>query len=398
MVLKLKKCNTIDGFFALGADKHTVFDAISAFLLAISPLLQHYRGVYRNAGFTVLLLVFPFILLRFGLVLRSGAMNRHCFYAVLPLIIFELYSIISHPSSIGSIVYSGFMLLIFLFIAAGAVNCRCIFRYSVFIAKVASILIIIQTLTWYLIGYHIRLIPVNLLLEGSDIWINRSVIGVTRIGEMYRPSSIFLEPSHFFLYTFPLLCILLLLPEINSNRMKDSIILSLAILLTTSGFGILFMVMLWGVYLVFYRKQENRKMILARIFSLRTIIVTIVLTFLVVFAYLYIPLVRNTITRIFDFQTGSSIAINGRIRLANNFLSGLSGKSLLFGVTTRNDGFDFNMAGFHSTLYKWGIIGLFLTYYFYGQGLIKLHGAYFYMTFIILVVSFFRHIHTVLFI
>jgi hypothetical protein len=53
-----------------------------------------------------------------------------------------------------------------------------------------------------------------------------------------------------------------------------------------------------------------------------------------------------------------------------------------------------NLSGYHATLYKRGIIGIFLTYLYYGQGLFKLKNAYFWLTAIILVISFFTaHTH-----
>ena len=72
----------------LGAEHTTVFDRICAFLLAMSPLLQFYKGPVRNAGFTVLLLVAPLFVLR----LAKGSRAKNCSTAS-----FSSYSLLPQP-------------------------------------------------------------------------------------------------------------------------------------------------------------------------------------------------------------------------------------------------------------------------------------------------------------
>ncbi len=55
---------------------------------------------------------------------------------------------------------------------------------------------------------------------------------------------------------------------------------------------------------------------------------------------------------------------------------------------------DFYLSGFFSTYIRWGIIGLVLTYWYYAQGLFRLKNAYFWITVIILGISYFTaHTH-----
>ena len=50
---------------AYGSANKTALDKLCSFLLAIAPILQHYKGLYENAGFTVLLFAFPILTVRF---------------------------------------------------------------------------------------------------------------------------------------------------------------------------------------------------------------------------------------------------------------------------------------------------------------------------------------------
>lgn len=50
------------GFITYGADNNTLVDRFCAFILAISCILQHYKGFYKNAGFSALLAISPYIL------------------------------------------------------------------------------------------------------------------------------------------------------------------------------------------------------------------------------------------------------------------------------------------------------------------------------------------------
>ena len=140
--------------------------------------------------------------------------------------------------------------------------------------------------------------------------------------------------------------------------------------------------------------KSRTKHALHKLFSIRTIIV--IISVFVVFAglYLFIPTFKGAVDRIFIGSVGHSSAIDGRMRLANDLIKGLYGKALFFGVGKMDASIDFNMAGFHATLYKWGLIGVALSYWFYAQGLFKLKNAYFWMTIIVLIVSFFSaHTH-----
>lgn len=379
--------------FELGANSNSVIDKLCAILLCLSPILQHYIGFYKNAGFTVLLLVSPILLLRLIEKLQQGKLNLYCTLSIMPLLLYQLYSVFKEDFSVSNFLYRLFMMFIFFTIAAGGVNIKYVIKYAVAICKIASIVIISQSVFYLLFKYHIRVIPVNLLLEGSEMWSDRVFYGVSD-GEMYRPSGIFLEPSHFFLYTVPVMSILLLSPKVDKGRFRVVLLLSIASICSTSGMGILVTFALWAVYYLLYKNRRTEKFSLTQLFSMKTILLLAMILGCAVVAYIYVPLVNSAINRILLDESGRSIAIDGRIQQANLLLSKMSWKELIFGASFVSGSIEYNLSGFHSTMYRFGIIGVVLTYYFYGKGLLKLKGGYFYLSFIILIVSFFSaHTH-----
>ena len=378
----------------LGRENTHFLDKVCAWLLVLSPILQHYMGIYENAGFTALLLVFPIITLRFFWKVSVGTIDKNCLSAVFPLLLFEVYSAFVHGVIVSRLLYSVFMIWVFFCVAAGCVNVEKVMRYASYVACAATVLLVVQYATYYVLGTHLKLLPTQLFLEESSRWLERATVGITEGGSMYRPSSIFMEPSHLFIYMFPLLCLCLLLPDMTVWRKWVAVILTAGIVLSTSGMGIAVAIGLWGLFLaMYYEKQGKIRFRWTTLFSARTLCILILLFAALVGAYLFVPLFRKIINRIFVSETGST-AIEGRVRLAINYIQSISGKEIWVGTSGVIADLDFNRAGFFSTYIRWGLVGVILTYWFYGQGLMRLKGAYFWLSFIILVLSFFTaHTH-----
>ena len=94
----------------------------------------------------------------------------------------------------------------------------------------------------------------------------------------------------------------------------------------------------------------------------------------------------------------SGDAISGRVTRSSDLLKTLGGGDLLVGVTNTLEGIEFNMSGFAATLYKFGIVGIILSYMFYVYCALRLEAPYNWIGRVILVVSFFSaHTHGTLF-
>lgn len=378
--------------FKLGSEQISFADKLCALLLCLSPVLQHYVGVYKNAGFTALLLICPILFFRTVQTIRSKKINLYCIQAILPLLLYEMYSLLKELS-VGNLFYRTFMLFIFFAVSVGCVNIKLVAKYAVSVCDIGSVIIIVQSFLYNLFKYHLRIIPVSLLLDGSDMWIDRAIYGISS-GKSYRPSGMFLEPSHFFLYSLPVLTFLLLSKNTGNKRLRSAILISVAMLCSTSGMGVLVTFALWVVYYLFYKERTSEKINLKQILSVRNVLLIAFFLVLAIMAYLFVPVVSTTIDRILVNDSGQSLAIDGRVRLANMLLEQMSHSEMVFGASVISETIEFNMSGFHSTFYRFGIIGLILTYCFYGQGLFKLKGGYFYFSFIILTISYFSaHTH-----
>ncbi len=398
MVLRINK--TDDNYkeiISYGFENRSALDKLAAFLFAISPILQHFVGVYENAGVTALIITFPIILVRFISKITSGKINAKCFYAILPLIIFELYSVVVRSFTISRWAYGLFMLFMLFSIACGCINMTYLLKYATMVCCLSTTLLLIQYVSYYLIGLVINFELTDFVLDQESRWVLYATeTGFTNISGMYRPSAFFLEPSHLFLYNFPILVVFLLSPRINPWRFQMAVIVTIGLVLSTSGMGIAVSIGVWGVYFLLYRGGSaggNFKRLLSKFFSPERVLLILTIVMVLVFAYLFIPVLQDSVNRIFSGTDGWS-AIDGRTRLALRYIKRISGSAIIFGKANVVSEIEFNLAGFFATYIKWGVIGLFFTYWFYGQGLFKLKHAYFWITIIILVTSFFSaHTH-----
>ena len=383
-------------FEYLGSENISLIDKVCAFLLVIAPILQFHIGLYKSAGFTMLLIAFPFLLFRFLVKISiNGKICKQCIIAILPLVLFEIYSIVSRDLSLYRIIYVLFVIFYYLFISFGCVNLQYFIKYAKFMGYLASILLCVQYIFYYIFRFALNLEATRFILPENERWIKGAVSGrVTSFAKLYRPSAFFLEPSHFFLFVFPLLCVCLFSLLKGEKDIKGARLLTLGLILSTSGMGIVFTIMLWVVYYVkeiYYNSKSNdtqvRKKFIGSILAISFLLVVIVL------AYMFVPFFQGSINRIFLNTSGSS-AIGGRINRASKYIKSISGSAILFGTPGISSNLDFNLAGFFSTYIRWGILGLLLTYWFYGRGLFKLKGASFWVSVIILIISFFTaHTH-----
>lgn len=388
------RAGRIESVLSYGGWNKGIFDKLSALVFALVPILQHYIGIVQNAGFTLLLLISPIILLNFLSRLLKVGFNKECFVAIMPLVIFEFYTVFVHGFETSRLFYVLFLVFLFLSIASGCVNIPAFFRYATIIACVATVAVIVQYFTHYVLRRNLDLTFLQYLVRDDTIWDRNAetIKGLSFSSYFYRPSGFFLEPSHFFIYTFPLIGVLLLSPNINRLRKRIALFLSMGIILTTSGMGIGGVILFWVVYFSLKNNTNGIKGALVRFFSVRTFLILVAVALVVFVAYLVVPFVHSSINRIFTNE--SSNAIDGRVRLARNFAQTIRGSAVFIGTPGITRDIDFNLSGFFATFFKWGVIGLVFTYWFYIQGLFKLKGSLFWVSLVIVVISYFTaHTH-----
>ena len=370
--------------------------AVCASMLAISPILQHYRGPLGSAAITVLVALLAYVYPKLLMQLRMLTI-RHLGIA-LPLVVFYLYKSIAHGESVLEFAHVAVMVFYFVAIAAGYIDARSFIRTATVVAAAASVCVVLQSACFYILGVHLRLVPTFLLLPESEPWIlgaQTGLAGITgRLANLYRPSAFFLEPSHMSIYAVPVLCLHLLAPGMSLPRLRMAVLITLGLFLSTSGMGICIAAGLWLLYGGLYGGRVNRKLRLASLLSPRNAVLALVFCLILVVSYVTVPFLNQSINRIFGIDMSETNAIAGRIRLAHAFAQTLSGPSLWFGIKDSVGDVEFNLSGYYATLIKYGIVGTLLSYVFYVRGLFHLKAQYFWLSVIVILISFFTaHTH-----
>jgi hypothetical protein len=377
-----------------GSENTAPGDKICALVFALAPILQHYKGIVENAGFTVLILITPILFLRTIKNMDSGVVSRKNFFAIIPLIIFYFYTIIVRDFNFMRLGYVLLLSWIFICVANGCINISYFFKYVTRIAILATIAIIIQFISHNVFGRTIDFRPLSWLVSQNVIWV-RTAANYGAAGYLYRPSGFFLEPSHFFLYSFPIITVLLLSVNRDKKDLRTAIFLSLGLLLTTSGMGIVVLAGLWTLYFLIYKRASDYSVSsIVNQISVRSVIIVVLLVIGFYLSYRLIPIVQNIVDR-FLTEDQTTNAIDGRVRLVSDYVKGITGRAVWFGTPVSElETLDFNVPGFFATYIKFGILGLVFSYWFYIQGIFKLKGPYFWLTLIIVVISYFTaHTH-----
>ena len=381
-------------------------DPVVACLLACIPFLQHYKGLVDNAATTVLVLLLPYLGLRLLGSLPSFRFKNLRFAVV--LMAFFLFKIVNHGTRFMEIAQAGIMCFYLLCLCQDCIDTAMVKKAAIFISVLSGVLLIAQHLCFNFLHFHLQLVPVSALLPESDPWVlsvQTGTYGINGIvNKFYRPSAFFLEPSHLFLYGFPMLFLTLFHPENRHKNIAAAAMISLAMILSSSGMGVLVVFGAWGLFFGF-RDTEPGVYRFLNIFRKRNLIQTVCFVALFVSAVVFIPFVQNSVIRIF-VSDGGSTAIEGRTEVAlltlesalEAALEAAEGGSklalVMLGVEDITGMFGHNMPGFMSTWYAHGLIGLILSYELYVKGLVMLKMPYLWFSVILLVVSFFSaHTH-----
>ncbi len=370
-----------------GSGAIAIADMVVGFLIALCPILQHYRGLLMEVSSELLILMLPYILFKFL------AYKKIKFLPVLPLFAYGLYISFIHGFSI--FLFAREMLLIVYFIAAlnGVISFSRVIRSATAIALLAGFCMLVQTLLYYLFGFHLQLVPTSLLLESAEQWVGLAQTGRISVTgawtAFYRPSAFFLEPSHLSLYTLPLMTLLLFSKKRIDKR--KAAWLTLSIFLTTSGIGIAAASFLWIIYAALYsgKREKARQALISNLLRPRTFLYLFLLVVLLGVLYFTVGVFRSAVNRIFiSSAMGGNNAIQGRTATGLRLMQMLSGISVLFGRGTSVSISSWNISGIFYTLFQYGIVGCILYYYFYVRSLFVLRRGYFWLTLMIVGLSF----------
>ena len=377
-------------------DVWDIADYICAVLLALCYLLQHYVSLLYNAAITSMVLMSIYLIIRMIMDVSSIKLSNFCF--VMVMLIYQAFRIVNHGTTLTEFGQSGVFMIFMLALALGKINVGFFVSACRVICLVASCLLILQYIFFYVFGVHLQLVITSLLIPAADQWIlgaQTGLAGITgRIGNFYRPSAFFLEPAHVYLYMFPHIILILFDSKIDRKALLMAALISCGVVLSTSGMGIAAVMGIWSLFLLL-RNEEDGSFSLKNVLRKRNLLLLLALLVVFALSVMFVPFIGRAVRRIFVPGNTGSTAITGRVRAALELISTLTPLQWFFGVADNTHGITFHIPGVLDILYRHGIIGLILSYEFYVKCLWKLRFSYKFVAAVILVTSFFSaHTHS----
>lgn len=201
-------------------------------------------------------------------------------------------------------------------------------------------LLLIQIVGYYILHIRIQFIPRSLIYEEyQNAYVFRDD------GGLYRPSALFLEPSHFSQY-----CIFALIssffPLQGKANLKKALVIAGGCILTTSGMGIAltFGVMAW--YIILNKQNISMKIL--------TISMSIILLGVGILILSRMTFFQTALQRVFSSVDGYN-AISGRTHNWDDAIGQMKGLTYLFGYGDSKT-YEWYLTGLADTIYKYGLI------------------------------------------
>lgn len=399
---------------------YSILDSVCALLLVLCPFLQHYQGIMVDSRATVLLILAPYLML------RLWQQNRVMWMPVVPLILFSAVKILDDGIGFAEVGREGLVCLVFLAAISGVIDFKAFTRAWIAVAAVGCVLILVQYVCYYALDFHLQLIPTQLFREGSDQWMGLAETGkISILGnptKTYRPSSIFMEPSHMALFCVPAQLMLLFSPGVTWRRFALAVLLTVGVVASTSGLGIVLCMGLWFVYMALFcgESMGDKPILFIKGFTIperqfkgvpikgkrygaftfrgltvRPINIVLVgsLFLVAVLMYAFVEVFRDSINRILFSQDGYN-AISGRTNSGMLAVSKLQGSEWLWGKAVEGSEANGYMSGLFESLYEYGIVGAAISYAFYVLSAVKLRRQYSWFALLMLGLSCFtNHTH-----
>ena len=319
-------------------------DGIYTLCVALLPVLCLLNVPVVNISLgTVLLLLFaPYAIVRIMMALKDGRPRITAFFFFL----FYLYLIFRADGSVSQMVLCAATFFHLWGIACGSVKTEKLRRYVELYALLNAALLLLQVLLYY--GVHIKLpfLPASLFhRDFRQSWVFRNEPG------LYRPSALFLEPSHFAQY-----CCFALISFLFPRKGKPNLIkagfIALGCVLSTSGMGIAMVCAIFAWYFLVSRVKLESKLFYVFLFT--------PLVLLGLFLILRLPFVQTALRRVFSNVDGYN-AVRGRTGQWSRAIAPMAGTDLWFGYGNSAD-YPYYLAGLADTIYKFGLIGTLLEF------------------------------------
>ena len=243
---------------------------------------------------------------------------------------------------------------------------RYYYLYIENIAIIMSVIVFGQIIIYYV--FHSTISSDRSFIFPLKSWLyesTRQYLSSTEmvINGLFRPSAFFLEPAHF--AQFCTIGLVISLVEKKSSYIR-AIIISAGLMLTTSGLGIVSVILIWGMYLYINVEGIDRKRMN------RMVLGTLLFVGIFIILFSFSASFQFAVMRMFIGSNGYHSAIQGRTTNIG-LIALLSSKELIYGmdyanVPTYGDmDTQYYLTGIFELIYCQGILGasLFIICYFY---------------------------------
>lgn len=320
--------------------------------ITLLPVIMCYKIPVVNYSVSTVLVALLMIPATMFVFSNLSKPDRKSLKIVLPFFLYVSYVMFKSDSI--NIMLQIAIIIHFLAITNGIIRTDLLKKYLLNVSIAASLITIVQLFTHYLLGGHIPCIYFPGIMDSmKEQYFSAIYSGVGRWGGMYRPCSFFLEPAHMAQYSF--IGLLISLFDTSINKKKKKYIITIGIIATSSGIGILSCALCWGLW-AFITKVKGT--------ILEKIVELVKYSFIggVVFVILLqIPYFQNALTRMTVQETGEYNAVDGRLFFWDRYIGEAHTDDLMFGFGSEALP-DVFFTGMMTVIYAYGYIGAFLFY------------------------------------
>lgn len=265
-------------------------------LIALFPVLSVYSAYIPSVSIADLGLIITtlFIIIEKFCIKKKLKFNLNKF--LMPIFLFFIYIIISFLIQLildsGVEILSTIRFLLYILILIMGFD-YFDFKFGIKILKYATLIISIYTIIQFsfFIILHVTLpwrVPGLKVMDESFILKEASTYYLT----FYRPTGVFLEPTHLVQYIFVYLVYILFRVD-SKLDLKNAIIISTAIVCSGSSLGMFLLIVTWGMWAI--RKAFNRNLKIS--FILGSIVACIILVIISPIV-LKLPYIEKIFTRV----------------------------------------------------------------------------------------------------
>ncbi len=303
---------------------------IVAYTIAIGPII----GIYKF--FIIPIDLILYFIISIFLIFKSYKFDIKLFIILLFFLIVGIFSVASNIYATESYLYNNSIIaLIYFFLFCYLIKNADKKYFSIAINNLtimSSIIIIIQSIGYLFFNNPIHFHLPFSLIELEDVY-KPSI-------EFGRPNSVFLEPSHFTIYTLPVLYICL-----KENKYYRALLIFIAIILSTSttGFSISLLII---IYYFLFRKKK--------------ILLSIISTLVV---YIFSIFLNNVFLRNFEKLDSDNMLSNVRIFGTTEIVDYVINNNLYFGIGLNQISSVFYNASNYANSYfmifiSYGVVGI----------------------------------------